>query len=84
MEEIWTVKKILDWAIGDFVARGMDSPRLEAELLLSAVLYCDRISLYTGFDRPLEGGELESFKGFVIRRRKGEPDKFIPQKANNR
>ncbi len=77
MEEIWTVKKILDWAIGDFREKGMDSPRLESELLLSAVLHCDRISLYTGFDRPLEGGELESFKGFVIRRRKGEPAAYI-------
>ncbi len=77
MEEIWTVKKILDWAIGDFGEKGMDSPRLEAELLLSSVLNCDRISLYTEFDRPLEGGELESFRGFVIRRRKGEPAAYI-------
>ncbi len=77
MEEIWTVKKILDWAIGDFGKKGMDSPRLEAELLLSSVLKCDRISLYTGFDRPLEGGELESFRDFVVRRRKGEPAAYI-------
>lgn len=77
MEEIWTVKKILDWAIGDFKGKGMDSPRLEAELLLAGVLHCDRISLYTGFDRPLEGGELQSFRGFVIRRRKGEPAAYI-------
>ncbi len=76
-EEIWTVKKILDWAIGDFIKKGMDSPRLEAELLLSRVLNCDRISLYTGFDRPLDGGELESFKDFVVRRRKGEPAAYI-------
>ena len=77
MEEIWTVKKILDWAIGDFKGKGMDSPRLEAELLLAGVLHCDRISVYTGFDRPLEGGELQSFRGFVIRRRKGEPAAYI-------
>ncbi len=77
MEEIWTVKKILEWAMGDFRKKGMDSPRLEAELLLASVLHCDRISLYTGFDRPLERGELESFREFVLRRRKGEPAAHI-------
>ena len=68
----WTIKKVLDWAAEDFKKRQMETPRLEAELLLSHLLKKERIYLYTNFDRPLSSSELEDFRNIVARRRKGE------------
>ncbi len=77
MNDAWTVKSVLDWATGDFAVREMESPRLEAELLLSTVLSCERIKLYTEFDRPLQQAELSSYREMIARRRKGEPAAYI-------
>lgn len=73
----WTIKGVLDWAATDFSSRGMDSPRLEAEVLLSNILGCERIRLYTDFDRPLEEAELARYREAIARRRKGVPSAHI-------
>lgn len=73
----WTAGKVLSWAVEDFKARGFESARLEAELLLAHVLGVSRLSLYTGYDRPLEGTELSAYKQAIVRRRGGEPLAYI-------
>jgi release factor glutamine methyltransferase len=60
-----------------FVERGFENPRLEAELLLSAVLGVKRLELYTQFDRPVRAEELEQFRSHVRRRLKHEPLQYI-------
>ena len=45
--------KILNWTKQHFEAKGVENPRLDAEVLLCAVLKCERIKLYTEFDKPL-------------------------------
>jgi release factor glutamine methyltransferase len=77
MTEIWTVGRVVRWAADDFRARGMQSPRLEAELLLAHVLSTDRVRLIVEPDRPLETDELRRYKDFIVRRRKGEPVAYI-------
>ena len=57
--------------------RGFENPRLEAELLLSAVLGIKRLELYTQFDRPVRAEELEQFRSHVRRRLKHEPLQYI-------
>lgn len=73
----WTVKKVLNWAKTDFLKKGIENPRLEAELLLCAVLKWDRIKLYTDFDRPLVQDELDAFRLLIARRRNGECAAYI-------
>ena len=73
----WTAGKVLTWATDDFKGRGIESPRLDAELLLGHVLKVGRLSLYTGFDRPLEASELAAYKQVIVRRRAGEPLAYI-------
>lgn len=73
----WTTGKVLQWAASDFKKRGIESPRLEAEVLLSSVLCCSRIDLYTGFDRPLLEDELAAYRQTITRRRNGEPSAYI-------
>ncbi len=73
----WTVAAITKWATDDFRSRGLDSPRLEAEVLLAAALSCSRIALITESMRALEPSELARFKGMVQRRRRREPVAYI-------
>ena len=57
--------------------RGIDAPRLEAELLLCHVLRVGRMQLYLSFDRPMSGPELEQLRSVVGRRGKREPLAYI-------
>ena len=50
---VWSIMKILNWTKQHFEAKGVENPRLDAEVLLCAVLKCERIKLYTEFDKPL-------------------------------
>ncbi len=60
-----------------FKERGIENARLDAELLLAAVLEVDRLKLYLQFDRPVSPSELERFREFVRRRLKREPVQYI-------
>src|ERR687892_377903 len=73
----WTLKKLLDWATEYFQKRGIDSPRLNAELLLGRALGLERVGLYVQFDRPMNEAELAAFKGLVQRRAAREPLAYI-------
>ncbi len=57
--------------------RGVDTPRLEAELLIGDVLKLSRMQLYLAHDRPLDLNELEHLRGLVARRGKREPLAYI-------
>lgn len=70
-KEIWTIGRILQWTEQYFQSKGMDTPRLDGEVLLSHVLGKNRIYLYTNYDQPLEQEELDRFRPLVIERAKG-------------
>jgi release factor glutamine methyltransferase len=58
----------------DFLARkGVESPRLHAELLLAYVLRLPRMRLYLEFERALTGPETELMRELVRRRGQREP-----------
>lgn len=59
----------------------IENPRLNAELLLSDVLGCKRLDLYTNFDKPLKEEEIEKYREYLLRRTKGEPVQYITGKA---
>jgi len=62
----------------EFLARkGVDSPRLQTELLLAHVLQRPRMHLYLNFERTLTAPEVESLRGFVVRRGQREPLQHI-------
>jgi release factor glutamine methyltransferase len=58
-------------------SKGIEQPRLEAELLLSAVLGISRLNLYLQFDRPVDEVQLERFRQYIRRRLKREPLQYI-------
>ncbi len=73
----WTIQRVLSWATDDFKERGFDSPRLEAEVLLSHVLGVDRVRLILDAPKPLAPEELSQFREVIKRRRGGEPVAYI-------
>jgi len=67
----------------DFLKRkGVEEPRLNAELMLCEVLNYDRLSLYINFDRPLTNREKEKYKELILRRINKEPLQYILGKVN--
>lgn len=69
--------KIINWTKQYFADKGVENPRLDAEVLLCAVLKCQRITLYVDFERPLSEEELATYKEYVLRRGKQEPLAYI-------
>lgn len=69
----WPIQELLKWAAEDFAARGIDTPRLDAELLLARALGCRRVDLYLRFDQCPDEPEREAFRELVKRRRGREP-----------
>lgn len=62
----------------EFLARkGVESPRLQAELLLGHLLHMPRMKLYLGFERVLTPAETEDFREMIRRRGAREPLQHI-------
>ena len=74
---VWTVGRVLTWTTQHFAEKGIDSPRLDAELLLAAVLHKNRLYLYTHYDQPLNEAERSGYRALVQRRSKREPVAYI-------
>jgi release factor glutamine methyltransferase len=71
------VKEVLAQAAAQLRERGVESPRLDAELLLADVLNCNRAALFTWPDRRLTPKELTRFRELVARRAAREPLAYI-------
>jgi len=57
--------------------KGVDSPRLQTELLLAHLLKLPRMHLYLNFERPMAPVELDLFRGWIKRRGQHEPLQHI-------
>ncbi|MGI6413565.1 MAG: peptide chain release factor N(5)-glutamine methyltransferase [Syntrophomonadaceae bacterium] len=77
MAKGWTIKEILLWTTRYFQKKGIQEPRLEAEVLLARVLQKDRVYLYINYDSPVNPDELAIMHDFVARRAWGEPIAYI-------
>ncbi|MCR5758649.1 MAG: peptide chain release factor N(5)-glutamine methyltransferase [Selenomonas sp.] len=77
VNEIWTIGRILKWTEGYFAQKGIENPRLDAEVLLGHVLKKQRIYLYVHFDEPLQPAELQSFREMIKQRINHVPVAYI-------
>ena len=68
MPKIWTIGALLQWTEQFFKQKGIDTPRLDAEILLAHVMQKERIHLYAHYDEPLEKDELTAFRELVKKR----------------
>ncbi len=73
----WTVLEIVRWTTTRFSQRGLESPRLDAEILAAHALGLSRVQLYVQHDRPLDAAELAGMRELVKRRQAGESVAYI-------
>ena len=73
----WTTRKLLAWTTEHFEKKGLDSPRVSSEMLLSHVLKTDRLKLYMDPDRPASDTERADFRVLVERALKHEPVDYL-------
>lgn len=75
---VWTPLDLIQWTAKFFEKKGVDAPRLQAELLLAEALGWTRVQIYTRFEEPVPDGPLARFRDFVTRRgEKREPLQYI-------
>jgi release factor glutamine methyltransferase len=67
------VLEILEKTAKFFAGKGIESPRLNIDLLLAHVLRKKRMDLYMEFDRPLSESELDTLRELARQRAAGVP-----------
>lgn len=71
------VHDILNEATHSFEAMGSSSPRLDAEILLSWSLGCDRLEFLKNPGMTISSAQLADFQNLVVRRMRWEPVAYI-------
>src|SRR5438309_55337 len=72
-----TVLEVIKRTTEFFTGKGIDSPRLNAEMLIGHALGLKRMQLYLQFERPLGEPELALIRPLVRRRGLHEPVQYI-------
>lgn len=73
----WTTRRLLTWTTQYFERKGLDSPRVSAEMLLAHVLSTTRLRLYMDADRPASELERSAFRDLVERAIADEPVDYL-------
>lgn len=80
----WKLLDLLNRTSSFFTSRGMENARLQAELLLAAVLGVRRLDLYLQFERALDEAEVDAYRDSVRQRLQGVPVQYITGEAGFR
>lgn len=73
----WTIGKLLTWTKSHFESRGVDEPRLSAEILLAEVLGCKRIELYARFEAAPTDDQRAKYRELVRKAAEHEPIAYL-------
>ncbi len=73
----WTVGGLLQWTEQFFAQKGVEAPRLDAQILLAHALGCDRIHIYTRFEEEVGEDRRGQFRDLVRRRVEGCPVAYL-------
>ena len=69
----WTIRALMEWTEQHFQQKGIESPRLETQLLLSHALGCKKTALYTRWDEVVDDERRGRFRDLIKRRLEGSP-----------
>lgn len=72
-----TVLESLELSSNFLKKKGIESSRMNAELLLAHILECKRLDLYLRFNQPLNKKETNTYRDFITRRGNYEPYQYI-------
>src|SRR5947209_13882725 len=73
----WTVKALLQWTADFLAKKGVESPRLDAQILLAHVMDCKKIELIARSDEEPTEAERATFKDLIRRRVEGWPVAYL-------
>jgi len=77
-EEPWTIGGLLDWTARFLAKKGVEFPRLDAEVLLAHVLGCKRIDLYgLRHGEPATDDVRQRYRDLIRRRLEGCPVAYL-------
>lgn len=76
-ERRWTILELLSEATAFLGRRGIESPRVNAEVMLGHALGLPRVSLYARFDAPVPPEPLTAFREMVRRRLDRVPLQYV-------
>ncbi|QQE13513.1 peptide chain release factor N(5)-glutamine methyltransferase [Planctomycetota bacterium] len=79
--KIWTSQALIRWTTQHFEKKGIDHPRLSAEMLLAHILNCERLRLYMDPERPATELERAAFRDLVERACEHEPVDYLVGQA---
>ena len=77
MTTSWTILSLLHETTRYFARKGIDSARLDAELLLARCLGRSRVALYANYECPVTPEEVDQYRALVRRRAGREPVAYI-------
>ncbi len=72
-----SVLEILNKCAAYFAEKGIETPKLDAEILLAHALGCKRLELFLRFEDPIPESKLVPFRDMARRRAKREPLQHI-------
>ena len=67
-DRTWTVLELLRWTTDHFTAKGIETPRLDAECLLAHALDLRRLDLYLRYEQPVMADERSRYRELVVKR----------------
>jgi release factor glutamine methyltransferase len=77
-----TIAEITRKTIPFLTGKGLPNPRLEADLMLAAVLGLPRVKLYSEWDRPLTPAEVQEYREILTKRVQGWPLAYLTGKKS--
>lgn len=75
--EKWTYKALINWTTDFFRRKGVETPKLEAETLLSCASGKSRLDLLVSYDEEPNEEVRAAFRELVKRRAAGEPNAYL-------
>ena len=75
--KVWTIKKVLFWTSDYFKKHNIDSPKFNAEMIMSKILNLSRVKLYLHYDEVLPAKKLAQIKKFIKKRADHYPLQYL-------
>jgi release factor glutamine methyltransferase len=77
-EQTWTLGSLLSWTAKHLADKNVESPRLDAEILLAHAAGCRRIDLYgTRFAEPASAEARQTYRALIGKRLEGCPVAYL-------
>src|SRR3954470_24950897 len=77
-DQVWTLGELLDWTAKHLAHKGVEYPRLDAEVLLAHAAGCKRIDLYgTRYAETAAPEVRQSYRDLIRKRLEGCPVAYL-------